>query len=109
MVTEKMAPDDIITVMVERIVSLFHPEKIILFGSRARGDAQAGSDVDLLVVLPSCDNRKDATIAVMRSLADLPVSKDILVTCTQELETRGKLASTVLHSALREGEVVYAR
>ncbi|MFB3881206.1 MAG: nucleotidyltransferase domain-containing protein [Armatimonadota bacterium] len=103
------ATDDVLGVMIERIVSRFHPEKIILFGSRARGEAHGESDIDLLVVMPTCDDQKAATIAVLRSLADLPVSKDILVTSTQELETRGKLASTVLHAALREGEVVYAR
>lgn len=101
--------DEATAIMVERIVQRFQPEKIILFGSRARGDARADSDVDLLVVLASCDDRKAATISMMRAVADLPVSKDIVVTCTRDLETRGKLASTVLYPALREGKVVYAR
>ena len=95
--------------MVERIVSGFDPERIILFGSLARGDARPDSDIDLLVVLSSCEDRKAATVSIMKAVADLPVSKDILVTSTHELETRGKLASTVLCPALREGKVVYAR
>jgi len=37
--------------MVRRIVSQFHPDKIILFGSHARGEAGPDSDVDLLVVM----------------------------------------------------------
>jgi hypothetical protein len=45
----------------------------------------------------------------MKLLADLPVGKDIIVTTPQELETRGKLASSVLYHALREGNVLYAR
>ena len=101
--------DEAVSVMVERIAARFHPERIILFGSHARGDAREDSDIDLLVVLSTCEDRKAATIAMMRAVADLPVSKDILVTCTSELETRGKLASTVLYPALREGKVVYAR
>lgn len=106
---ERIATDETIAVMVERIADRFKPEKIILFGSQARGNAGPDSDVDLLVVLPACENRKAITISIMKSLADLPVGKDIVVTTPQELETRGKLTSTVLHPALREGKVVYAR
>ncbi|MBI2843136.1 MAG: nucleotidyltransferase domain-containing protein [Armatimonadetes bacterium] len=95
--------------MVERIAERFKPEKIILFGSQARGDTGPDSDVDLLVVLPVCEDRKAATISIMKALADLPIGKDIVVTTPKELETRGRLASTILYPALREGKVVYAR
>lgn len=106
---ERITTDEAIAVMIERIADRFKPEKIILFGSRARGNAGPESDVDLLVVLPVCENRKATTISIMKSLADLPVGKDIVVTTPQELETRGRLASTILHPALREGKVIYAR
>jgi len=95
--------------MVERIADRFSPERIILFGSQARGGAGSESDIDLLVVLPVCDNRRAATLSIMKLLADLPVGKDIVVTTPQELETRGKLASTILYPALHEGKVIYAR
>ena len=95
--------------MIERIVARFRPEKIILFGSQARGQADLDSDVDLLVVLPECEDRKTATISIMKSVADLPLGKDIVVTTSEELETRGRLVSTILYSALQEGEVLYAR
>lgn len=98
-----------IAIMVERIAGRFKPEKIILFGSQACGNAGPDSDVDLLVVLAVCKDRKAATVSIMKSLADLPVGKDIVVTTAEELETRGKLASTILYPALREGKVVYAR
>ena len=104
-----MTVDEVVERMVQRIVSGFSPEKIILFGSQARGDARPDSDVDLLVVLSACENRKAVTISMMKSVADLPIGKDIVVTTTRELETRGKLASTVLYPAIREGRVVYAR
>ena len=101
--------DEAIAVMVERIADRFKPEKIILFGSQVRGDTGPDSDIDLLVILPVCEDRRATTISIMKSLADLPVGKDIVVTTPEELETRGKLASTILCPALREGKVVYAR
>lgn len=62
-----------------RIASGFSPEKITLFGSRARGEAGLDSDVDLLVVLPVCEDRRAATIPMTKAVADLPVGKDIIV------------------------------
>lgn len=104
-----MTVEESIAVMVDRLVSRFSPEKIILFGSRALGDAQADSDVNLLVVMPACEDRKAATVSMMKSVADLSVGQDIVVTTVQELETRGKLKSTILYHALREGKALYAR
>ena len=48
--------------MVERIVSRFSPERIILFGSRARNDAGANSDVDLLIVMPVKGSRRKKAV-----------------------------------------------
>ena len=104
----RITTSEAIAVMVERIASRFKPERIILFGSQAGGGAGPDSDIDLLVVFPDCADRKAMTIAIMKSLADLPVGKDIVVTTTDELRTRGRLSSTILHPALREGKVLYA-
>ncbi|MDD2485822.1 MAG: nucleotidyltransferase domain-containing protein [bacterium] len=100
--TSGLQKDQAIGIMVKRIVEQFKPERIILFGSQARGTAGPDSDIDLLVVFHSCINRKSATVSILKSLADLPVSKDIVVTTSEELETRGKLKSTVLHPALHD-------
>ncbi len=107
--TDRITTNEAIEIMVERIASRFSPERIILFGSQARGDAGSDSDIDLLVVLSVCENRRAATVSIMKSLSDLPVGKDIVVTTPQELETRGRLASTILYPALHEGKVLYAR
>ena len=44
-----------------------------------------------------------------RTLSDLPVSKDIIVTTPEEIARRGHIVGTVLRAALREGKVVYER
>lgn len=98
-----------VPVAVERLVSQFAPLQIILFGSQARGDARPDSDIDLLVVLPQVENKRMATVAMLRALSDLPVSKDVVVTTPDELARRGRLVGSVLRPALREGKVVYER
>ncbi|GAB4466567.1 MAG: nucleotidyltransferase domain-containing protein [Anaerolineae bacterium] len=99
----------VISAMTDRIVRAFKPVRVILFGSRARGDDDPHSDVDLLVVLADVTDRRAAAIAIRRALADFPVFKDIVVTTTEELERRGDLVGTVLRPALREGKVLYER
>jgi len=95
--------------MVDRIVHKFHPLRIILFGSHARGEASPESDVDLLIVLPKVANKRQAAIEIRRALADFPVCKDIVVTTPEEIARRGHLVGTILRPALREGKVLYER
>ena len=64
---------------VERI-RRFAPVRIILFGSWARGTARPDSDLDLLVVLPHVENKRRATVEILRALNGLPISQDVVVT-----------------------------
>jgi len=99
-----------IGLMAERIAAQFHPERIVLFGSRARGDARPDSDVDLLVVLPEVAGRKfDTAVAIRRALNDMPFAKDVVVTTPEEIERRGHLVGTVLKPALEDGRELYVR
>jgi uncharacterized protein len=100
---------DCLPLMVERIVYYFHPLRIILFGSQARGEATADSDVDLLIVLPEVTNKREAAVRIRRVLADFPVSKDIIVTTPEEMVRRSHIVGTVLRPALRDGKVLYER
>lgn len=104
-----MTTHELIADMTDRIARDFDPLRIILFGSHARGDATADSDVDLLVVLAEAPDKRQAAIAIRRALRDLPVSKDIVVTTPDEIARRGDLIGPVLRPALREGKVLYER
>jgi len=93
--------------MVDRIVGRFQPARVVLFGSRARGGASQWSDVDLLVVMRDVADTRMAAVEIRRLLADVPVSKDIIVATPEEVARRGQVAGTVIHAALREGIVLY--
>ncbi len=101
------ATERILEIMTNRIVQGFQPERIILFGSRARGDANEQSDIDLLVVMPDGTDRRPTAIAIHSALSGLGVAKDVVVTTPEEITRRGDLVGTVLRPALREGKILY--
>lgn len=90
-----------------RLSEQFQPLKTILFGSQVTGQATSESDIDLLVVLPTVTSRRRTAIAMRRSLADLPIGKDIIVTTPEEIARRGGIVGTVLYQALTDGCVIY--
>lgn len=99
--------------IVETIVREVDPEQIILFGSRARGDAVPTSDIDLLIVargpFSPQHSRRRAMAHLWRVLARFPYSKDILLYSQEEItHWRGSINHLIGH-ALREGRQVYAR
>ena len=100
---------DVISIMVDRIVLQFHPISIILFGSRARGDAKESSDVDLLVVMKDVIDKRQTTVAIRRSLRDLPVSKDIVVVTPEEISRSKHVVGTIVHAAFKDGRTLYGR
>ena len=92
---------------VDRIVRKFHPIRIILFGSWARGSAREDSDLDLLVVLPKVEHKRKVAIEVLRALNGLPITKDVIVTTPKEIKERGQIVGNILRPALEEGKVIY--
>lgn len=105
--------DTLLDRMVQKIVEEVDPDQIILFGSRARGDGHAGSDVDLIVVesepFGEQRSRRLETVRLYRTLAGFGVAKDILLYSRDEVEYWRDSLNHVLARALREGRVLYER
>ncbi|MGC8731944.1 MAG: nucleotidyltransferase domain-containing protein [Halothiobacillaceae bacterium] len=95
--------------MVRRIVRQFRPERIILFGSHARGEAGPGSDVDLLVVMPYKGMKHHKQVEIRVALHDIRIPKDIIVTSPEDFAWRHKVIGTIEYPAVKEGKVLYAR
>jgi len=95
--------------MVRRIVKRFDPERIILFGSHAKGTAGSDSDVDLLIIMPVSGSKREKQIEIGVALHDIRIPMDIIVATPEEVERRKNLIGTIIRPALRKGEVIYVR
>jgi len=95
--------------MVRRIVAEFDPDKIILFGSHARGQAGPDSDVALLVVMPVKGSKRAKQLEIRTVVRDVHVPKDIIVSRTEEFQWRKDIVGTIEYPAAREGKTLYAR
>lgn len=107
--TTTLTAQEKIQEMVRRIVEQFHPEKVILFGSHARGTAGPDSDVDLLVVMPISGSKFDKAVEIRIALRGLGIAKDVFVATPEEVERFREIIGTLIRPALREGKVLYER
>jgi predicted nucleotidyltransferase len=95
--------------MVRRIAERFAPERIILFGSHARGDAAEDSDVDLLVLFREVEEPHQRAAEMYSALIGCRLPKDIVVSTTARFERYRNVVNTVYWPAAREGKIVYER
>lgn len=99
----------VLKMMVDRIVRNFNPERIILFGSYARGTPNFHSDIDLLVIMENCTKRRETAVKIRKLLRSAPIAKDVVVTTTGNIEKYGNVPGYVIYNALQEGVMLYER
>ena len=92
-----------------QIARAFDPERIILFGSHARGDATETSDVDLLVIARTSAPKPRRSVPLYSMLRHHSFSKDILVYTPDEVEEYRHLRASLIARALDEGIVLYEK
>ena len=93
----------------ERLVDGFAPNRIIIFGSQARGTADDRSDVDILVVCSFEGKRRHLMLEMDRALSGLDNAFDILILTPEEFQRDSLIAGTVGRYASQEGKVIYER
>jgi predicted nucleotidyltransferase len=94
--------------IIRRVVEVAAPDRIILFGSAARGEMGPDSDVDLLVVKSGVAHRRRLAQQIELGLFGVPVPTDIIVVTPEDIEAYGDRVGTIIAPALREGKEVYA-
>ena len=100
---------DVLPAIVGRIVRLVDPARIVLFGSRASGQARDDSDYDLLIVVDRADNRRASRIELGRALLDVPAALDLVVVPAAEVEPGWRGPRGVAQWAAEGGRVIYER
>ena len=101
------ATDPTLTELLRRLVPAYQPERVYLFGSRARGEAGPDSDYDLLLVVP--DNappeRRRSRLAY-EVLRGTGVAADVLVWTREAFEARLGVVTSLPATVMREGRVL---
>ena len=103
------ASDPALAELVRRLVAVYQPERIYLFGSVARGDAGPDSDYDILVVVgdDAQPERRRSRIAY-EALWGTGIAADVLVWTTSQFNSRAHLPASLPATILREGRLVHA-
>lgn len=90
----------------EQLIEKYKPERIILFGSAARGETTPDSDLDFLIIKNTSKKPHDRMVDVY-SLVDKDMAADFLVYTPQEFTERQKMGDPFINIVLSEGKVLY--
>lgn len=90
----------------ERLAAAAPDAQVILFGSRARGEAGGASDLDILVIEPKVPSPRAEFVRLRAALRGLGVPIDLVVVSSQEVEQWRHMPGTMVNEALREGKVL---
>lgn len=101
--------NELLRTITTRIAEAVRPEKIILFGSWARGERGPHSDIDLLIIQESDLSRPQRYAQVRRLFWGMGVPMDILVYTPEEFARYQSVPGSFTHTVAREGKVLYAR
>ncbi|HUU28559.1 MAG TPA: nucleotidyltransferase domain-containing protein [archaeon] len=99
--------ETLVNMVVQKIAQKIKPEKIILFGSRARGDSEQESDLDLLIIYNGNLSKREVKLQVRNLFPQPEFSMDLFVLTSEEYERQKKIVSTVGRAAFLEGTVCY--
>jgi predicted nucleotidyltransferase len=94
--------------IVRRVVEVAHPDRIILFGSAARGETGPDSDVDLLVVKSGVSYRGRLEEEIHLNFFGLGTPVDVVVATPEDIEAFRDKIGSIIAPALKEGVEIYA-
>lgn len=93
--------------IVEQLIRLYKPDKIILFGSLVNDDINEGTDIDLFIIKEDIPNLGIDRIRQLDALVKYKLATDFIVYKPEELKERLKLGDPFIKNILKEGKVLY--
>jgi predicted nucleotidyltransferase len=109
MIVQKAMPPETIKQIVHTIVENFQPDRVILFGSRARGEADPESDLDLLIEMETELPKRERARRIRRAFTVYPCPMDIIVYTPAEMKHWAAAPASFAATVLREGKILYER
>jgi uncharacterized protein len=106
--TGRVPDPEVLAEVIRRIVEVAQPERIILFGSAARGEMGPDSDIDLLVVKAGVEHRRRLAQRISRRLFGVTTPVDLVVVTPEDLDRHAHSIGPIIAPALAEGRTVYA-
>ena len=100
---------DTLNKIVESLIALASPSKIILFGSNARGEAAPRSDLDILVVEKELTAQHAESLRLGRALRHFMLPIDLVVVSEAQFNRYRQVPGTVYYNSQKEGRILYAR
>ncbi len=98
--------DALVDSVVKIIADAIQPDKIILFGSKAKGTARQNSDIDLLIIKDTTASKRDLKLSIRRLFSRQNFSMDLFVLTPEEFRRQQGVANTIARTAAREGGFV---
>lgn len=106
----KPVNEELLREITQRLVAVFQPEQVILFGSHAWGTPTAGSDVDVMVIVTeSTLSEYQRAVLGHRCLSGLNVAKDVIVKTRAEFDFLRDVRTSLEYQIARQGKVLYDR
>lgn len=99
--------ESLLNELVRRVLTVARPDRIILFGSAATGQMTRDSDIDLLIVEPSPDNRREHSVRIRDAIGNVNFPVDVLVIATDRFEATKHVIGGIAYPAHKYGRVLY--
>src|SRR3989339_486433 len=93
--------------IIDKILQVTTPDKIILFGSQARGDAKNDSDYDILIIKDNIEDQRTTLRKLYRQMIGIEVGVDIILKTSKDVEKSNQMFISATKEALNEGIIIY--